>query len=39
MGKNGRYILGEYVIAENPIEGRVVCVHYSDGSQTIVKQV
>lgn len=29
-------ITGEYVITDNPIDGRLVVVHYKDGSQAIV---
>jgi len=32
-----REIIGEYVIAENPIDGRLVVIHYKDGGQAIIR--
>jgi len=36
MKKGSKTILGEYTISDNPIEGRRVAVHYSDGSTKII---
>ena len=38
MEKRSRTILGEYTISDNPIEGRQVAVHYSDGSTKIIRK-
>ena len=31
-------VIAEYVVTDNPIDGRLVCVHYSDGKQKIVRK-
>lgn len=36
--KPKKTVVGEYTITENPLDGRVVCVHYSDGGQRIVRK-
>jgi hypothetical protein len=38
MANKNIRIVGEYVITENPFDGRLVAVHYSDGTQTIVRR-
>lgn len=37
MAKN-KTIVGEYVITENPFDGRLVAVHYKDGSMAVVRK-
>lgn len=34
--KTKKIIMGEYTISDNPIDGRQVVVHYSDGSTEIL---
>lgn len=36
--KPKKTVIGEYVITENPLDGRVVCIHYNDGGQRIVRR-
>lgn len=38
MAKSKSQIIGEYVITENPIDGQMVAVHYSDGTQAIIRR-
>lgn len=38
MANNKIRIVGEYVITENPFDGRVVAVHYSNGTQAIIRK-
>lgn len=36
--KNNVTVIAEYTMVDNPIDGRLVCVHYSDGKQKIVRK-
>jgi len=31
-------IAGEYTITENPIDGRLVAVHFKDGSMAVIRK-
>lgn len=38
MANNKIRIVGEYVITENPFDGRMVAIHYSDGTMAVIRK-